>query len=595
VAKAEYRPAIDGLRAIAILAVFLFHLNRRWLPGGFVGVDIFFVISGYLITSIIFRDCERERFSFRRFYQRRIARLLAAFFFVAAATLAVAPFIYSSQDLASAGATLSASAAFVANLKFMLQGNYFVLSPDAQPFAHCWSLSVEEQFYLLYPATFFLLYRNAKRCLPQVLAVLCAISLVACIAVTRAQPAWAFYLLPTRAWELLAGASLATVKTGGFKKSKALALLPFIGLALTAASLFIVSDGPMFPGYLAALPVAGTACFLTPYDASESRVERLLSWGPLVLLGRMSYSLYLWHWPVFSLVDYGLYRASPFVRLALKVSLSLIISAVCFAYVERPSRIFLNQPDRRRLAFGFLGFSLLTLTPIGIAVRDYNHVSADMREVAGGGLRFNEGARGGSMVLMGDSDGSMYGKMAAALAQEHGLKLIVLSVDGGDPLPYSTGPNPQLWLDSLAVVHREKPDFLVLACKWLNDDQERIAAAVEQLRQLARLLILITEPPVLPPTANREAIRDGRRPPFFEDPATRAKRDHANAFLKSMERDNVIVVDIENLFSTEGGAIRFLGADGDQLYQDSDHLSGAGTNLVKPTLIANMLGRERAR
>src|ERR1039458_2468270 len=145
----EYRPAIDGLRAVAVLAVFLFHLNRGWLPGGFVGVDIFFVISGYLITSIIFRDCERNRFSFGRFYQRRIARLLPSFFTVALFTIVGASFIYSNQDLASAGATLAAAAASIANLKFMLQGNYFILSPDAQPFLHCWSLSVEEQFYLL--------------------------------------------------------------------------------------------------------------------------------------------------------------------------------------------------------------------------------------------------------------------------------------------------------------------------------------------------------------------------------------------------------------------------------------------------------------
>jgi len=150
----EYRPVIDGLRAVAVLAVFLFHLSRRTLPGGFVGVDIFFVLSGYLITSIILRDCERERFSFGRFYQRRIARLLSAFFVVAIATLVGALFVYSDQNIASAGAALSAAAASIANFKFMMQGNYFALSPDAQPFLHCWSLSVEEQFYMLFPATF---------------------------------------------------------------------------------------------------------------------------------------------------------------------------------------------------------------------------------------------------------------------------------------------------------------------------------------------------------------------------------------------------------------------------------------------------------
>jgi peptidoglycan/LPS O-acetylase OafA/YrhL len=204
---AEYRPDIDGLRAIAVLAVFVFHLNRRWLPGGFFGVDIFFVISGYLITSIVRRDCEEGRFRFGRFYQRRIARLLPAFVAVGLATLVGAALVYSPQDLASTGATLSAAAASVANLKFLLQGNYFVLSPDSQPFLHCWSLSVEEQFYLLFPAAFLVLYRR-----PRALIGLCVLSFVCYMALGRVRPEWAFYLLPARGncwWEAFVGHALA--------------------------------------------------------------------------------------------------------------------------------------------------------------------------------------------------------------------------------------------------------------------------------------------------------------------------------------------------------------------------------------------------
>jgi peptidoglycan/LPS O-acetylase OafA/YrhL len=151
----QYRPAIDGLRAVAVLAVFLFHLDRQLLPGGFVGVDIFFVISGYLITSIIVTDCNRNRFSFGRFYQRRIARLLAPFYVVGVVTLIGAMFIYSNQDFSLAGANLAAAAESIVNLKLIFQGNYFVLTPDAQPFLHCWSLSVEEQFYLLFLLVFW--------------------------------------------------------------------------------------------------------------------------------------------------------------------------------------------------------------------------------------------------------------------------------------------------------------------------------------------------------------------------------------------------------------------------------------------------------
>ena len=252
-AAVEYRPAIDGLRAVAVLAVCLFHLDRRWLPGGFVGVDIFFAISGYLITSVILRDCDRNRFSFGRFYQRRIARLLAAFVAVAVATLIGAFFIYSPQDLATTGATLAASAASLANLKFMLQGNYFALSPDAQPFLHCWSLSVEEQFYLLFPAIFFVLYLKAKTYRIHVLTGLFVVSLLTSVALTHVRPEWAFYLLPSRACELLAGSILATLPGRGMRHAELLAAVRIVGLALIGISFWAISEGPRFPGYAAML------------------------------------------------------------------------------------------------------------------------------------------------------------------------------------------------------------------------------------------------------------------------------------------------------------------------------------------------------
>jgi peptidoglycan/LPS O-acetylase OafA/YrhL len=593
--EGRYQPAIDGLRALAVLAVCVFHLNHKWLRSGFVGVDIFFVISGYLITSILVRDCESNRFSFARFYQRRIARLLAAFLTVALATLIGAFFIYSEQDFASSGATLSAAAACIANLKFMLQGNYFVLSPDAQPFLHCWSLSVEEQFYLLFPAAFLILCWKINKYKTHVLSVLCAVSLLSCIVLTHTRPGWAFYLLPTRAWELLVGCILATLNKSNPRSIKSLKLLPFVGIVLISLSFFVVSETAAFPGYLALLPVAGTACFLMPYDDSTSVVGRLLSWGPLALIGRMSYSLYLWHWPIFSLVDYRYYLASPFVRLALKVIVTSIATTACFIFIERPSRRLLNDPAKQWLAFAALGCSLVTLIPLGIIVRNNNYINADMHDVAKGGLRFNQSARNGSMVLMGDSNGSMYGKMVTELANEGGLKLNVISVAAGDPFPRSSGQNPPLWLDSLAAVKQEKPDFLVFACNWgnLQGDRSRLAIAVKELKQFAGFVILITQPPALPKIASREGIREGNRPPFFENPETRAARMQVNEFVKSFQRDNVKVVDIEAMFSGAAGEVRFTDNYGNQLYQDGDHLSAAGANLVKVDLSKAMINHSR--
>jgi peptidoglycan/LPS O-acetylase OafA/YrhL len=262
----EYRPAIDGLRALAVLSVFIFHLNHNWLRGGFVGVDVFFVISGYLITSIIYKECQKESFSLSKFYQRRIARIFPAFFTVALATLAGASFIYSPQDMASAGANLAAAALSVANLKFMMQGNYFEISPDAQPFLHYWSLSVEEQFYIFFPLLLLLLFKFARKHLALALGVLCVGSFVASVVVTYWKPVWAFYLLPTRAWELLAGCLLAVISDHAKPAPEARWPNPLsvFSLGLIIASFLLVHEGNHFPGYWALLPVVGAVGLLMP-------------------------------------------------------------------------------------------------------------------------------------------------------------------------------------------------------------------------------------------------------------------------------------------------------------------------------------------
>jgi peptidoglycan/LPS O-acetylase OafA/YrhL len=584
----QYRPAIDGLRAVAVLAVFFFHLKHNWLPGGFVGVDIFFVISGYLITSILLREYERKSFSLGKFYQRRIARLFPALFTVALVTIAAAYFIYSAQDFASAGASLTAVTLSIANLKLLAQGNYFKLSIDAQPFLHCWSLSVEEQFYMLFPITLLFVYLKANKYRTSILAVLCGISLSACVVLTHFRPQWAFYLLPTRAWELLAGSILANISERRPASNHRLwASLSIVGLVLIFISLFVITERSAFPGYLAILPVLGTVCFIGPHRLSSGLGETLLSWSPMVIVGRMSYSLYLWHWPIFSFVDYRFYLASPLFRLALKLALSLTVVPLCFFLIEKRGRVFFNAPPRRHIAFAFLGCALLFFVPLGIAVRKTNYVDAQIKDVAKGGLVFNQSAKGGSMVLMGDSNGAMYGIVAKEIARDLGLRLNVLSVTAGEPLPRSSGQQPQLWLDSIAVVKRENPDILILACNWqdkLQDDKARLGIAIEDLKQHSRYVVLITQPPELPEGANREAIRNGSRPPFIEEPKERAARLASNALLKTVSGNHVIVIDIEHLFATDDGKIFFSDSQGREIYQDRNHLSAAGAELVRSSV-----------
>ncbi|HVN43059.1 MAG TPA: acyltransferase, partial [Steroidobacteraceae bacterium] len=305
----EYQPEIDGLRAIAVMSVFLFHLDRRLMPGGFVGVDVFYVISGYLITSLLYRDCLNHDFSFARFYQRRIARLFPALFTAALATLGLASVVYLSQDLASAGANLAAASLSVANFKYMLQGNYFAISPDAQPYLHYWSLSVEEQFYLVFPALLLLAYRHLRAQLLPLLLALAITSLALSLWLTKVNHVWAFYLLPTRAWELGVGGFLAVTMTpgGGHERPVPGWLLP-LGLGVVLASFVVITEGASFPGWWALPPVLGTAAVIAASPANHGLLKAGLSSAPATAIGRMSYSLYLWHWPVFSLIDYRFYQ-----------------------------------------------------------------------------------------------------------------------------------------------------------------------------------------------------------------------------------------------------------------------------------------------
>jgi len=590
-----YRPAIDGLRAFAVLSVCIFHLNHRWMPGGFVGVDVFFVISGYLITSIIYKDCIAGDFSLARFYQRRIARIFPAFFTVALATMLGAWWIYSPQDLASAGANLAAASLSLANMKFMLQGNYFQISPDAQPFLHYWSLSVEEQFYMIYPLLFLLLFRHAKKYKPSVLGLAGIASLVACIILTHSRPVWAFYLLPTRAWELLAGGLLAVLTSGVRIPGGARPVTPAIsaiGLLLIVASFFIIHEGPQFPGAWPILPVIGSVAVLLPQSLPGGISEKLLSTPPLVMIGKMSYSLYLWHWPVYSLVDYRMLLVPDAVRLGVKISLSLAAAYLSYRIIEYPSRIFLNARKNRPFAYAGLAAAIGLCVPLGISTRNANYVNAEARDIAKGGLVFPGKPGKPSVVLMGDSNGSMYGKTLKEICAEQGWKLTVLSAAGSEELPSSHGSNSREWTDALAVVEREKPDVLFLACLWgdkLKEDSNRLRLAIERLAPLSKKIVLLNEPPLLPDNASREAIRAGARPPFREDPNARFLRREANALLSTFNSQQIRVLDIASKFEGAGGETLFLDEEGRQLYHDKTHLSGYGADRIRSELTSSLL------
>lgn len=588
-----YRPAIDGLRSIAVISVLLFHFNRNLLGGGFVGVDVFFVLSGYLLTSILLVEIKIGDFSIARFYQRRIARIFPAFFFVIVVTLGFSFIVYSAQDFASLGANTAAAALSIINIKLLFQGSYFKLSEDAQPILHYWSLAVEEQFYLIFPIYLYLITRFSRRTFAVNLGI-CGMSFAACVLLTYSNPSYAFYLLPTRGWELLAGSSLAIFeRQGGNFRYQTAAIASWCGLALLVLSFTLFEQNDHFPGWIAFFPVFGTVLVLSAVSHENLPLVRYLSHPLPVAIGKLSYSLYLWHWPTYSLVDYQFFQHGDLFRGFLKIAITLFASVATYRFVERPLRTYFSQRTMKPLAFASMAGVVTVLCATGIFVRNSYYFNATPSRISAGGTKVN-GGNAGVVVLAGDSQASMYGKDLASLARKLKFTLNILSVDGGNELPQEPATH---WPEVYSFIIQRRPDVVILADAWsekIGDDPAQLQAALLQLKGHAGHVILLTQQPGLPAFASRQGIRNGARAPFFESSSDQEKRLAANAIVGSFSSDWVTVVDVYSVFVDRENVIRLFGNNGRLTFQDAGHLSDTGTAIVHPFLeraITNVLKR----
>ena len=364
----RYRADIDGLRALAVIPVVLFHGHVPALRGGFVGVDVFFIISGFLICSVIGQELSRGSFSILRFYERRCRRILPALFAMFIATSLLALVVLMPPDLASFGRSLLSSVLFGSNIFFWKTSGYFDGMAELKPLLHTWSLSVEEQFYLIVP---YVLMGTAVWFRKRYVAVLLPLALGSFVlsvwAVSHA-PSAAFYMLPTRFWELMLGGLVGLgAKTGPTARWLREALAA-AGLAAIVVAIVSYSDMTPFPGAAALLPCAGAALIIYAGLGGSSAVGRLLSQRPCVFIGKISYSLYLWHWPLFSLYRYQVGRELHALESALIIALSVLLSVLSWRFVEQPFR----HPERvigRRAIFRGAAFgALATATFAGTAM-----------------------------------------------------------------------------------------------------------------------------------------------------------------------------------------------------------------------------------
>jgi peptidoglycan/LPS O-acetylase OafA/YrhL len=364
-----YRPDIDGLRAIAVVAVLGFHAFPTSFPGGFTGVDVFFVISGFLISGIILEELQAGTFTFGQFYARRIRRIFPALALVLAASLLLGWWAMTPYDYEQLGGHVAAGAGFVSNLLLFHQSGYFDTDSALKPLLHLWSLGVEEQYYLVWPLLLFVLRRHMQRIFWLILAVAAA-SFVLNIVLVGRQPSAAFYLPATRFWELMLGSSAAYLEVHAVRRPdfalKWRNVTAVAGIALLALAFGLVRDGRGFPGWWALLPTLGTLLLIQAGPQAWINRKLLANRG-VVYLGLISYPLYLWHWPLLTyarILNGGVPPAS--VRVA-ALALGVVLAWATYEFVEKRVRRLGRGPTAVRTA-GIAAASVGALAVYGMLV-----------------------------------------------------------------------------------------------------------------------------------------------------------------------------------------------------------------------------------
>lgn len=363
--RPSYRPDIDGLRTIAVLPVVLFHFGIPPFSGGFVGVDIFFVISGYLITGILAAELAAGTFSIAGFYERRIKRIIPALMVMIAVTALIALFILTPAALGRFASEVWWSSFFSTNMLFFRKDGYFDGTSNMRLLLHTWSLSVEEQYYILIPLLLLAGWRRFRSRLVAVLLGLALVSFAVAAACVALAPSAAFYLLSSRAWELLCGSLLAVASPRVRLPQWGREAVAAAGAGAIAIAILAYDSATPFPGAAALLPCLGATVLLWAGERGHTTVVgRFLQWSPMVAIGRLSYSLYLWHWPVLVLAKYYLLRELTTGESVMLIGVSLLAAIVSFVAVEQPFRRK-GAVQRRRALFVATACILIAMNVFG--------------------------------------------------------------------------------------------------------------------------------------------------------------------------------------------------------------------------------------
>jgi peptidoglycan/LPS O-acetylase OafA/YrhL len=646
----RYLPAVDGLRGVAVLAVLAFHAFPGTAPGGYVGVDVFFVISGFLITGIIARQLTHADFSFADFYWRRVRRLFPALILVLAITLALGWFLLLPNELKQLGKHVSAAAAFLANFALWRESGYFDTAAEFKPLLHLWSLGIEEQFYLVWPAVLVTFWRRRKLLL-AILWILVLASFASSVNLAYAAPAANFYWPVSRFWELGAGCLLALWMQGREHDAEATEqprrmafgsnIMPVVGLALILLSMLALDGSTPFPGWPALLPVTGALLILaTPENAWLQR--RVLGSRPLVWTGLISYALYLWHWPLLSFLNILAAGPSPLIFRWLALALSFLLAWLTYRYLEVPIRRHKDPKFNFRLA-GAAGVAAVAGVAVyaagGVAQRFDTDIQAlhhgprrdqlcHERFAATAPINYcrTTSAQPPSILFVGDSRAhAIYEVAAPLLAPTHPVML--LGRGGCPPLlnvrisGYDLNERqcPQVWRTFIRYVQKTRPKVVVVvgngsflitdpkikltrAGAAVGESKETIVeygihSLLSELTKSSRVIYLGEIPAFLTapscflrgvslPSTQCHPERDRDQVERGMAPYNRALARVLSAFPQVQLIDSIAVLCAANVCSQRPPGKPIL-------YSDAIHLSPAGARLlVEDTGLAKLISRD---
>ena len=617
-----------------MLAVVGYHASLG-LSGGFVGVDVFFVISGYLITELILKESENGTFRIQRFWERRVRRILPALFVVVVFSGIGSWFLLLPDDFKRTAGTALAQAGFVSNIYCWLSTGYFAGPAEAMPLLHTWSLSVEEQFYLFFPFLMMLLRGFSRNRLTLILVVLFLVSFGSCVFFSNYKPLANFYLLPMRAWELLTGAIATTFVTRHPFHQWLKELLGGAGLAAILYSVFFFDTTTRFPGLAATLPCLGAAAIISTGKSQLTMVGRFLALPPLVFVGLISYSLYLWHWPLLVFSKYWAISPLETPQLLLIVLASLIMAYLSWKFVELPfrRRVVLGSPTG---IFVFAGCATVIIAVAGIVVREANgfpnrfsaqaiqlaNASQDMgqpielglKDVVAGkfiGLGPGDQQLPVSFFLWGDSHAMVIISILDKLCDQHRVRGLAATRAGNLPLlnfeshgtwrgvNYVEEDSVAYNAAILAYIRQSHIPNVILAAQWgpydytmddagAADLRTSLLTSLDELKKAGCHVWIMEQVPVpginVPRALSSALIFRGQDPSTVIFPLTtyyKYRQIQDKVFRDLSSYDNVTLLDPMPLFLNGQNQLIAI-SGGKSLYFDGNHLTPAGTDRLRP-------------